>query len=185
VQIANLPTLQDDQNQSDILISKRSALSGNYSQLKTKQRINRDIGKKIFNIPDRINSKMKLPELKEEKKYPVLMKDPDELKDVKADSYIIVEYPSQRIIVSHRSVISLEIASLTKIMTFYTVISLANERNIDITVTSIQVSPKVMHITGTSAELIEGEEYTVQELLYGLMLPSGNDAANELAYWGG
>lgn len=25
----------------------------------------------------------------------------------------------------------------------------------------------------------------MEELLYGLMLPSGNDAANELAYWAG
>lgn len=25
----------------------------------------------------------------------------------------------------------------------------------------------------------------MEQLLYGLMLPSGNDAANELAYWGG
>ncbi len=70
-------------------------------------------------------------------------------------------------------------------MTFHTVISLAEERGIDITATIITVSPKVVHISGTSADLIEGEEYTVEQLLYGLMLPSGNDAANELAYWGG
>jgi D-alanyl-D-alanine carboxypeptidase len=43
----------------------------------------------------------------------------------------------------------------------------------------------VAQISGTSADLIEGEEYTVEQLLYGLMLPSGNDAANELAFWGG
>lgn len=94
---------------------------------------------------------MRLPELKEEKKYPVLMKDPEELREVKSESFIIVELPSQRVIVSHRSLISLEIASLTKIMTFHTVLSLANERNIDITSTIVKVSAKVMHITGTSA----------------------------------
>ena len=136
------------------MISKRSVLSGNHSQIKTKQRINRDIAKKIANIPDRISSKVKLPELKEEKKYPVLMKDPEELRDVRAESYIIVEYPSQRIIVSHRSVVSLEIASLTKIMTFYTIIALASDKCIDISSTSIKVSPKVLQISGTSAELI-------------------------------
>jgi len=33
-------------------------------------------------------------------------------------------------------------------------------------------------MTGTSADIVEGEIYTVQQMLYGLMLPSGNDAAN-------
>jgi len=32
---------------------------------------------------------------------------------------------------------------------------------------------------------LSGEVYTVEELLYGLMLPSGNDAATALAEWGG
>lgn len=40
-------------------------------------------------------------------------------------------------------------------------------------------------MTGTTAELIEGDVYTVEQLLYGLMLPSGNDAAQALARWGG
>lgn len=38
---------------------------------------------------------------------------------------------------------------------------------------------------GTSADLYHGEKYTVESLLYGLMLPSGNDAAMCLARWGG
>ena len=33
--------------------------------------------------------------------------------------------------------------------------------------------------------MIAGDEYSVKELLYGLMLPSGNDAALALAKWGG
>jgi hypothetical protein len=45
-----------------MLISKRSALSSNYSQLKTKQRIVREIGKKILlNLPERSSSKVRLP----------------------------------------------------------------------------------------------------------------------------
>lgn len=34
---------------------------------------------------------------------------------------------------------------------------------------------------GTRADLFEGESLTVEELLYALMLPSGNDAALTLA----
>jgi len=40
-------------------------------------------------------------------------------------------------------------------------------------------------MSGTSAEIKAGEVYTVEQLLYGLMLPSGNDAATALAEWGG
>ena len=38
-------------------------------------------------------------------------------------------------------------------------------------------------MSGTSAELVEGDTYMVLELLYGMMLPSGNDAATALARW--
>lgn len=48
----NLPSLENEHNNSEMLISKRSALSGNYSQMKTKQRIVRDIAKKVMlNLP--------------------------------------------------------------------------------------------------------------------------------------
>jgi D-alanyl-D-alanine carboxypeptidase (penicillin-binding protein 5/6) len=40
-------------------------------------------------------------------------------------------------------------------------------------------------MTGTTAELIVGDLLSIEQLLYGLMLPSGNDAAVTLAKWGG
>ena len=39
--------------------------------------------------------------------------------------------------------------------------------------------------TGTTAELIHGDIYTIEQLLHALMLPSGNDAALSLADWAG
>lgn len=38
---------------------------------------------------------------------------------------------------------------------------------------------------GTTANLIYSDFVILQDLLYGLMLPSGNDAAYALAEWGG
>ena len=35
----------------------------------------------------------------------------------------------------------------------------------------------VSEVNGTTANLIEGDTLTVNELMYGMMLPSGNDAA--------
>ena len=41
----------------------------------------------------------------------------------------------------------------------------------------IKVSKYASEINGTTAELEYGDVITVEDLLYGLMLPSGNDAA--------
>jgi hypothetical protein len=186
----DLPSLPDEIT----TLTKRTA-SGNRNLMKTRYRINNDFGKKSTKVGRGV-SKKRLPDLNEvkpvkeskeerEKKYPVLTKDPEELKEIKSESYILIEYPSERIIVSNRAAVSLEIASLTKIMTFFTVAALVEGRAVDIRAELIVVSPKVVHTTGTSADLVEGEEYTLEAMLYGLMLPSGNDAANELAYWAG
>lgn len=59
-------------------MNKRSVLSGNYSQLKSKSKINREIGKKFTNLKDGIDSNRKLPQLKEEKSYPVSKNDKKE-----------------------------------------------------------------------------------------------------------
>ena len=40
-------------------------------------------------------------------------------------------------------------------------------------------------IGGTSAELLANDELSVEDLLYGMMLPSGNDAAQSLAIYFG
>jgi D-alanyl-D-alanine carboxypeptidase (penicillin-binding protein 5/6) len=47
--------------------------------------------------------------------------------------------------------------------------------------TKITVSRTAASINGTSANLKDGDEFTVLQLFYGLMLPSGNDAAYALA----
>jgi hypothetical protein len=40
-------------------------------------------------------------------------------------------------------------------------------------------------VPGTSAKLVKGDKLTIFELLYGMMLPSGNDAALSVAdYFG-
>ncbi len=48
----------------------------------------------------------------------------------------------------------------------------------------VQIDAKAADMTGTSAELYEGDRYTLTQLFYALMLPSGNDAALALAKWG-
>ena len=71
------------------------------------------------------------------------------------------------------------IASTTKIMTALTVLELCDP---DETVT---IPAEATGIEGTSIYLTAGEELTVRELLYGLLLSSGNDAAVALALHAG
>ena len=67
------------------------------------------------------------------------------------------------------------IASTTKIMTALVVLE-----NCDIN-ESVVIKPEWTGIEGSSMYLKAGESYTIRQLLYGLMLASGNDAATALA----
>ncbi len=72
------------------------------------------------------------------------------------------------------------IASTTKIMTALVVCEQCNVLD------RVRIPKEAVGIEGSSMYLKEGEVLTVQELLYGLMLHSGNDAAVALAiYCGG
>ena len=68
-------------------------------------------------------------------------------------------------------------ASTTKIVTAITVIQ--NCSNLDEVIT---VHDKSIGVEGTSIYLRKGEQISVRDLLYGLMLRSGNDSAVALAY---
>jgi D-alanyl-D-alanine carboxypeptidase len=74
-----------------------------------------------------------------------------------------------------------EIASLTKMMTCLCACKLIEKFNIDPKDVYIQVSKFASHIGGTSADLQRKDILSIWDLLHGLMLPSGNDAALSLA----
>lgn len=46
-------------------------------------------------------------------------------------------------------------------MTFYTIMAIVEERTINIKEEIVIVTAEVNNITGTSAELIEGDQYTI------------------------
>ena len=68
-------------------------------------------------------------------------------------------------------------ASTTKIMTAIVVAKHCETDEVVI------IGPESVGIEGSSAYLREGDEYTVLELLYALLLQSANDAATALAYY--
>ncbi len=76
-------------------------------------------------------------------------------------------------------------ASTTKIMTAYIVLKLA-ENQPDVLEEEVTFSERADRTGGSSAKIRKGERLPVKELLYGLMLPSGNDASVALAeHFGG
>ncbi len=99
---------------------------------------------------------------------------------VSAQSAILVDAQTGRTLyekqVDKRSLI----ASTTKIMTALVVCEQCNVLD------RMRIPKEAVGIEGSSMYLREGEVLTIQELLYGLMLHSGNDAAVALAiYCGG
>lgn len=74
----------------------------------------------------------------------------------------------------------LEMASTTKIMTAYIVLSLA-ERTPELLNEEVVFSERADKTVGSTSGVRVGEKLPVDQLIYGLLLPSGNDAAVALA----
>ena len=89
---------------------------------------------------------------------------------------MVLETNSKRILKEKNAGVKLPMASTTKIVTAITVLD--NCSDLD---TKFKIDKRAVGIPGTSIYLEQNEEKTVRELLYGLMLVSGNDAAVALA----
>lgn len=92
-------------------------------------------------------------------------------------SEIVMEVSSNRILYGKNFNSKKYMASTTKILTAITIIE-----NCDLT-KSVVVPKETVGIEGSSIYLEEGEVLTVKDLLYGLMLRSGNDCAETLAVY--
>ena len=71
-------------------------------------------------------------------------------------------------------------ASTTKIMTALTALKICEELDLGLD-SEILVPPEAIGVEGSSIYLKEGERISLEELLYGMMLQSGNDAAVAVA----
>ncbi len=89
----------------------------------------------------------------------------------------VMELNSRRILYEAHGDIRLPMASTTKIVTAATVLSACNDIK-----KTVNIPPQAEGVEGSSVYLKSGENYTVEDLLYGLMLRSGNDCATALAY---
>ena len=95
---------------------------------------------------------------------------------VNAKASVIYEPESDTILYAKNEHARLPMASTTKIMTALVAIERENLNK------KVKVDPRSVGIEGSSAYLRAGEEFTLRELLYALMLRSANDAAEAIAY---
>ncbi len=93
-----------------------------------------------------------------------------------ASGMCVIEASSHRVLYERNKDAKLPMASTTKVVTALTVLN--NCTDLDQVIT---VDDKAVGVSGTSIYLRYGEQLSVRDLLYGLMLRSGNDAATALA----
>lgn len=99
---------------------------------------------------------------------------------VEAASAVVLDMQSKRVLYEKNAEVRRPMASTTKIMT--AIIAIENGRLDEI----VTVSKRAASIRGSTIGLREGEQYSLRELLYGLLLSSGNDAALAIAeHFGG
>ena len=103
--------------------------------------------------------------------------------DIKADSYLLIDVKTGKHLLEHKPDDKIYPASTTKILTSLLVL----EKESDLS-KEVACGQDVMnHLNNQSSLMYKndglkpGEKLTVEQLLYGLMVVSGNDAANALA----
>lgn len=95
--------------------------------------------------------------------------------EVSAKAAIVICGDTGEVLYSKNENVRLPMASTTKIMTG---LLLCENNNLD---REITVTDQMVRVEGSSMGLLAGDRVTLRDLLYGLMLASGNDAANTIA----
>ncbi len=105
--------------------------------------------------------------------------DANKIKDIKAKAYVLIDAQTGAVIASENRNKKLPMASTTKIMSTLLLLE-SGEREGDID-SEFVVDSEAIKVEGSTMGLCEGDIVTKRALCYGMMLPSGNDAANASA----
>ncbi|MBP5426904.1 MAG: D-alanyl-D-alanine carboxypeptidase [Clostridiales bacterium] len=113
--------------------------------------------------------------LDDEPDYPVFLKQSTSIPNVEAQSAIVIDCDTGRVLYEKNAYQKRPMASTTKIMTAILAIENGNLND------TVSVSKKAAYVGGSTIKLKEGQTYKLVELLYGLLMKSGNDAAIAIA----
>jgi D-alanyl-D-alanine carboxypeptidase (penicillin-binding protein 5/6) len=101
---------------------------------------------------------------------------------IEAKSWILLDATSNQVINSDNATLQIEPASLTKIMTAYLVFNALREKRLDLN-QQITVSTRAWKVDASSSKMFidPATPVSIGDLLYGLIVQSGNDASVALA----
>ena len=99
----------------------------------------------------------------------------DTLTDTSAKAAVLIERNTGIVLLRHNEDQALPMASTTKVMTALMALEMGDLDDV------VTVGRNAYGVPGTSIYLNQGERVTLRDLLYGLMLASGNDAAVAIA----
>lgn len=100
---------------------------------------------------------------------------------ISAQGAVLVEGETGDILFQYQAEKRLFPASTTKIMTALVALDICEEQNVDLK-GFVLIPEAAVGQEGSSLYLKEGEKMSVEDLLYGMMLHSGNDSAETLAW---
>ncbi|MGM0691558.1 MAG: D-alanyl-D-alanine carboxypeptidase family protein [Pseudomonadota bacterium] len=105
--------------------------------------------------------------------------------DLSASSYVLLDYGTEQVIVDRDADLPVPPASITKLMTAYLAFEAIKSGNIAMD-DQVTVSEKAWRMGGSRMFIEVGKQVSIEELLQGMIVQSGNDAATALAeYIGG
>ena len=96
------------------------------------------------------------------------------------ESYILIDATTGKILVDHNAQVRLPPASLTKIMTSYVIASEIEQGRISLS-DLVPVSVNAWRMEGSRMFIQEGTQVSVEDLLRGIIIQSGNDASVAMA----
>ena len=97
-----------------------------------------------------------------------------------ASGYVLMDFQSGQVLAESNADERMEPASLTKMMTAYTVFHELNAGHIQLD-DKVRISEKAWRMTGSRMFIEVGSSVSVEELLKGMIIQSGNDASVALA----
>ena len=100
--------------------------------------------------------------------------------DVGAKAYILVDYHSGRVLAEQNADARMEPASITKLMTAYVVFKELQQGSLKLD-DLVTVSEKAWRMEGSRMFIEVGKKVSVEDLLQGMIVQSGNDATVALA----
>ena len=97
--------------------------------------------------------------------------------NLKSDAVVVIDNETGRILYSKNKEMKHSIASLTKVMTAIMLTENSNMSDL------IEIPKEVTRIGGSTAGVKAGEKMSAKDLLYAMLLPSGNDAAYSIGHF--